>query len=346
VRKSILALVVAVSVSGCAGTSADNVPPSGEADHGWLSTSGETVVLLRWTESESGDISGVIQLARLEGSVVIGESSAVSGTTSGGVITLSIDGVLNLGSPVTGEENDGRITLYWPNDRGLLEPVVFHEGTIAAYNEAVAELEVSASEVAQAEHEAKVAADQAQAGIDTLNAADDQLAQAAAGLQAAIHDFSSAEEWAGYALDSAQSMLDTLRDDVIRLEEMVQTDPLYAEADLEAAESTYEALELDVNYVKGQDGVGAIESAVSALSWHLTDVTAALDKVRWAEDQYLNSEFAPYDASAELALVAEAQLIVDDSGPSSIQSFESQAEVLLDEGTSLMSHARVLVTGG
>lgn len=337
--------LIALLLGACGGSLTEPNQRAGETTRGWLSTTMESAVFLRWTESSSGEISGVIQLARLDGSSVEGESSAVSGSTSSDVITLSIDGLFDLDSTITGEEKDGEVTLYWPNDRGLLEPLVFEQGTIADYNDVVADLESLSVERAEAADEAQVAAEQAQADADALAAADDQLARAASDLQSAIQDMGNAEEWAGYALEGAQDTLDALRSDVAELEDTVQTDPFYAEADLEVAEWTYGTLQLDVEYALSVDALGVIENAIAGLNSRIADVTAALDDVRWAEDLYLNNEFAPYNAAAELALIEEAQHIVDETGPSSIESFKLQANALLDEGTSLIVTARALVSG-
>jgi len=338
-------MLIAVLLWACGVSPTESDQRSGETTQGWLSTSTESVVLLRWTESSNGDISGVIQLARLEGSSLEGQSSAVSGTTSGGVITLSIDGLFDLDSTLTGEERDGRITLYWPDDRGTLQPLIFEQASIAAYNDAVAELESLAAERADAEYEAQVAMEQAQADTDALAGADDQLARAASDLQAALQSVTDAEQWAGYALDGAEDTLDTLRSDLAQLAETVQSDPFYAEADLEVAEWTYEILEENVTYALSGDAVGVVEDAVADLNSKVAGVDAALEKVRWAEDEYLNSELAPYDASAELALMDDAQRIVDKTGPASIETFKSRVTELMGEGTMLIEAARALVSG-
>ena len=334
------ALVVVLLLFACGTPSgsgtADNNEDVAQDAGAWLATDSESAVLVRWTEGEAGHVSGVVQLAQLDGFVVDGQSLAVEGVVGDGTITLNVDGLFGVSTTLTGEFSSGQLTLYWPDENGTLSPVSFDRATISEYNAAVADLEARGSDQG-------AAAAQAQAESEVIADADNRLAAARKRLESALEGLDDNKTWAGYSIDNLQYAVDSLGDAVSQLEDTVTSDPESAEYDLAWAESSYGFLEDEADYALGADGVGVIEDALDELDLAVLEVGSAIEAVRQAEDLYLNSEFGPYDTSAVDALIRQAESILDTSGREAISSHQAQVQAVLDEGEGLIEYARSLL---
>lgn len=334
------ALVAVLLLCACSSTpgggAADYNEKTSQEAEAWLATDSESAVLLRWTEGEGGQVSGVLQLAQLDGFAVDGQSLPIEGVIGDGTITLGVDGLFGVSTTLTGEHSKDRLTLYWPDEDGTLDPMQFDRATISEYNAAVANLETIGSDQ-------RAAAAEAQAESQAIADADDRLAAARRNLEEAIQGFESDKTWASYSIDNLRYALDSLHDAVSQLEDTVASDPEYAESDLAWVESSYEYLEDEADYALGADSLGLIGDALDELEFAALEVQSAIEGVRQAEDLYLSSEFAPYDSSAESALVEQAQSILDQSGPAAIADYQGQVQSILDEGEVLIEYARSLV---
>ncbi|MGH9896621.1 MAG: hypothetical protein ACREA0_32410, partial [bacterium] len=312
-RSIVLAALVLVTACGDPSTerSVESRAQEATTAEAWLATTTDSVLLVRWTEDESGQVSGVLQLAHLVDFAVEGESLSIDGMVTNGTVTLSVDGLFGTSTTLTGELSRGELTLFWPDETGTLHAVPFHRASISDYNNAVAALEDVGAQQAQAAYEAE-------AGGQALAQADNRLASARRQLENAIQGVGDAQSWAGYSLEGVRSTLDILQEDVSQLEQTVEDDPEYAGFDLEAAESTYAYLQEEADYALGADSLGVIRDALADVEAAISNLEVAIEVVRWAEDMYLGTEFAPYDATAEVALIKRAQTILDETGPTVI----------------------------
>lgn len=331
-------VVFAVLVAGC-GVPGDASSQQAEATRdaeAWVATDGSSVALLRWTEDEANQISGALQLAELVEYEVQAQSWPVVGVVGDTQITLTVEGLLGTGSTVTGDYSRNELTLYWPEDGGLMSAGLFHRGTISEYNEAVEALRDSGAEAAAWQEQAEFEA-------NAISDADSRVASARVSLDRAIGEFQDDRNWAGYSIDSVQYAVDSVEDAVLQLEDTLKTTPEYAESDLDWAESSYAYLEDEADYALGPNGLVVIEDSLANLNGSLRQLELAIENLREVEDLYLNSEFASYDASAEMALMEQAHTIFDTTGPAAISEHRSQVDERLAEGTELIEYARSLV---
>lgn len=155
-RLSAVGLVV-ILFSGCGGdttTSATTtaspaatspVPPAAETQtNTWVASDPSTALLVRWTESPDGTVTGVVQQAEVTSRDNV-ESTNLSfdGIRQGDGVTLTVD--YGLGSEVTvlGEVSGSQLTLFWPSEAGTLDPVTLQLGSIGDYNNTVAALKAT-----------------------------------------------------------------------------------------------------------------------------------------------------------------------------------------------------------
>lgn len=327
-----------VLITGCGGASDVDVQQEQATRNAeaWLAVDGNSAVLVRWTEEDANQVSGVLQLAELEEFEVEGQTWSMTGVIGDGQITLTVEGLFGSTSTLTGDYSDSALTLYWPEEIGSLNAVIFERSTIAEYNQAVEALRASGAEQAawqeQAEYEANAIAE-----------ADSRVASARRSLESAISGFDDGRDWAGYSVDSVEFALESLHDAVLQLEDTLESDPEFAESDLDWAEDSYQYLQDEVDYALGPEALGVIDGAIADLNSSILDLESAIDDLREVEELYLSSEFAPYDASAERTLIQQARTIIDTTGPAAISELRRRFQEMLDEGTELIGYARSLV---
>lgn len=335
VRNGLIILLLLVSACGGASDTESRNEEATRNAEAWLAVSGDSVLLVRWTEVDDSHVSGVLQVAELRQFEVESLSLSMTGVVGGGQVALNVDGLLGSTTTLTGDYSESTLSLYWPDESGSLNPVTFERSTIAAYNEAVEELRRSGAEraarQAQADYEA-----------NAIPEADERVASARKNLEAAIAGFEDARASASYSIDTVESALESLQDAVAQLEGTVESDPAYAESELVWAEDVYRYLRDQVDYALGPEALGFIEEAVANLNRSILDLELAIDDLRAVEELYLRSEFAPYDASAENALIQQARTIIDRGGPAAIAEFRGRCQEMLDEGTKLIEYARSL----
>jgi hypothetical protein len=337
------AVALAVLVAGCGAPvdapsdpvdTSEQVEATNDAE-AWVAQDDTSVVLLRWTENEASQISGALQLAQLVDYKVEGQSWPIDGVVGDGEIVLTVDGFLETGSTVTGDYSGNELTLFWPQSNGSMSAVIFSRGTVTEYNNAVDALRQSGAEAAawqeQAEYEA-----------NAISEADSGVASARTNLERAIGEFADDQAWAGYSIDSVQYALDSLEDAVIQLEDTLDSAPEFADSDLDWAESSYTYLRDQAEYALGPNGLGVIDDSIANLTGYARELEVAIENLRDVEDRYLNSELAPYDTSAEMALIDQARTIINSTGPAAISEHRSQVDERVSQGTDLIELARSL----
>lgn len=334
-RRGLIILLLLVTGCGAASDAESRDQEAARGAEAWLAVYGDSVLLVRWTEVDDSHVSGVLQVAELREFEVESFSLSMTGVVSDGQVALNVDGLLGSTTTLTGDYSESTLSLYWPDASGSLNPVTFERSTIAAYNEAVEELRRSGAEraarQAQADYEANALAE-----------ADERVASARRNLEAAIAGFEDARASASYSIDTVESALESLQYAVAQLEGTVESDPAYAESELDWAEDVYQYLRDQVDYAVGPDALGFIEEAIANLNPSVLDLEVAIEDLREVEELYLRSEFAPYDASAENALIQQARTIIDTDGPVAIAEFRGRCQEMVDEGTKLIEYARSL----
>lgn len=159
----------------------NTVHRSGGTPNEWLSSGTDYVVFIDWTRV-ANNVTGNLSVAGAASSQFAARTLAVTGTISGGSITLTFPTGLGGITSATGELTAASLTLNLPNDDGTIDAYKFTPGTIDAYNAAVQGLQSGASATAQAQIEASASAAQLASQQAATAATDNTIAKAAAAL--------------------------------------------------------------------------------------------------------------------------------------------------------------------
>lgn len=130
-------------------------------------------MFVAWTET--GDtLSGTMQLASPDTSSQYGiraNNVSFTGVRSGNHLSITVPQGFGTANTFSGEFNGPLLTLFFPDSRGTITPVVLHPGTVAEYNQAVIGLQQQVGQqVAQAQAAQATTAAYAKLGTATASA--------------------------------------------------------------------------------------------------------------------------------------------------------------------------------
>jgi hypothetical protein len=156
---------------------------------GYLGNFTNGVLFLEWTEN-AGNLSGTIQqaLIRRDPTQLNITNVGFTGLFDGSRLTLTIPQGFGFATTISGTLTNGTLTLFWPNEQGVVTPTTFKPATLTDYNRSVsilqqqvaqerALLQTAVAASTQVAATAQAMATQQQAVQDTNAALDHALTQ-------------------------------------------------------------------------------------------------------------------------------------------------------------------------
>lgn len=166
-RRTILLRCIMLSIfillAGCGSPSqtptSQNYPITESKDKGYIFQNDNQVAYLNWTKDHDNKIVGQLQITDLTNSGIQSTNHSFNGVINDSNISITITGSLLTdgwaGKVITGNlDGANKVTLVFPSSNGTMNPVTFTSGTIANFNDKVAALNQSYSNL-QSEKQAQ-----------------------------------------------------------------------------------------------------------------------------------------------------------------------------------------------
>jgi hypothetical protein len=301
--------------------------PAQQALSGYLALASNGVVFVQWTQAGDTLTGSLTQSYTAPGdpTSLKHESTSFTGVLSNGSVTLNFPEGLGTGTSWSGTLNGDTLILSFTASDGSISTLTFHPGTVADYNQALAQAQASvavavtqqqaAAAAAAAQQAAAASAAAVQAGLDgavrsasaSVDSALNQLANSVSNAESSANEMQQSAASANAALSNVRSAL-------VKVEQAAAVTPMDS---YQQSNVCYE---------------------VSGVDYEVSGVTYYTDPVRTqgeleAQDA-TSAPAAAKDASAAIPAL-EAATAADPEGPVPDVSPDAARSIIKDQQTKL-----------